>query len=171
MARSLYILALLSSVVAAQSSSVGNLEAFPSISNDLSNVNTASLLAGIPTGTVEPVYGTGSAAAAAPTYPASTGGSSYGTAAPVAVSSGGSSGLPYPTETGGPVYGASSAAPVATTVQSSYVAPSASAAAAGNATATQSAIPAASSFVSSGNAFTVKLPIVLGALGLVFAML
>jgi len=178
MTRAILAVAFFSSLVFAQDAgSSGALEDFPTIINDL----TSSVYQpGVPTvpSTPLPVYPTDTVI-----YPTGTAAPapSYGAPAPYP-SSGTSEQAPVPSSEA-PVYGSPSApaptyapAPVPT-IATSYGAPVASQPAVvpvppANGTVSEAPVPTASqTFVSAGNTFTVKLPIVLGALGFVFAML
>jgi hypothetical protein len=179
MTRAILALAFFSSLVFAQDAgSSGALEDFPWISNDLSSYDTSAYLSGWPTVPLTPlpvyptdttVYPTGTA------EPAPT----YGAPAPYPSSSGTSDQAPVPTSEA-PGYGPPSApgttyAPVPT-IATSYGSPVVSepppVAPPANGTVSEAPVPTASqTFVSAGNLFTVKLPVVLGALAFVFAML
>jgi len=171
MVRSLYLLALLPALALAHEGEhegevehgttlvlPSNIEQFPTIINDLSSYQTSAFLSTFPTGTLEPnPYPTGSASAP-PSY-------GTGSAVPYPSSSGTSDQAPTATVT-------ATEAPVATTTMATspvYAPPPAESSAAGG-NATGSAAPAPTQ-IAAGNTFTVKLPVVLGALGLVFAML
>jgi hypothetical protein len=186
MVRSLFLLAVLPAVALAQAVVVSptitypdNMEDFPTIINDYTS--TTDLITTYPPGTMSldpqpPTYPTETETA---TYPSETAPPpSYGTGAPPPPpsTSGTSDQEPQPTatETATEIetetYGIPPPPVETTTMETSVYEPPA-VTASQNATGTEGLVAPTETFNSGGNTFSVKLPVVLGALGLVFAML